>query len=241
MKKQHSVLMYMILLMIVVFCMAQNSVHAQEIVGGTCGENLTWTLDSEGTLTISGEGPMDNYTYTGNIDKIKTTTAPWFRDDLTVKKVVIGPGVTKLGHYAFAALRDLESVSLPEGEGVSLVINSYVFANCDALESIYLPESITKMGNGTFRNCSKLTTANIPASLTALGTYTFKNCVSLKDVDMGEWNYTVDSLYGLFYGCSSLEYIDLPDNLINIGYDMFNMCTSLKEIDLPAGIKYIGD
>ena len=233
-----------ILSLLLVLCLAVGmfpAASAAEAASGTCGENLTWTLDSEGTLTISGEGPMDNYTYTGNIDKIKTTTAPWFRDDLTVKKVVIGPGVTKLGHYAFAALRDLESVSLPEGEGVSLVINSYVFANCDALESIYLPESITKMGNGNFRNCSKLTTANIPASLTALGTYTFKNCVSLKDVDMGEWNYTVDSLYGLFYGCSSLEYIDLPDNLINIGYDMFNMCTSLKEIDLPAGIKYIGD
>ena len=146
-----------ILSLLLVLCLAVGmfpAASAAEAASGTCGENLTWTLDSEGTLTISGEGPMDNYTYTGNIDKIKTTTAPWFRDDLTVKKVVIGPGVTKLGHYAFAALRDLESVSLPEGEGVSLVINSYVFANCDALESIYLPESITKMGNGTFRNCS---------------------------------------------------------------------------------------
>ena len=28
---------------------------------GTCGSNLTWTLDSEGTLTISGEGEMDGY------------------------------------------------------------------------------------------------------------------------------------------------------------------------------------
>ena len=217
------------------------AVSAAGVTSGTCGENLTWTLDSEGTLTISGEGPMDNFEREGRGDNITGTTAPWFRDDLTVKQVVIGPGVTKLGHYAFAALRDLESVSLPEGEGVSLVINSYVFASCDALESIYLPESITKMGNGNFRNCGNLTTANLPASLTALGTYTFKNCVSLKNVDMGEWNYTVDSLYGLFYGCSSLESVDLPDNLVNIGYDMFNMCSSLKEIDLPVGIKYIGD
>ena len=217
------------------------AVSAAEVTSGTCGENLTWTLDSEGTLTISGEGPMDNFERKGQVDNITGTTAPWFRKDLTVKHVVVGPGVTNLGHYAFAALSDLERVSLPEGEGASLVINSYVFANCDALESIYLPESVTGMGTGNFNGCDSLTTANLPASLTTLGTYTFKNCVSLKNVEMGQWNYTVNSLYGLFYGCSSLESIDLPDDLINIGYDMFNMCTSLKEIDLPVGIKYIGD
>ena len=214
---------------------------AEIIASGTCGENLTWTLDSEGTLTVSGEGAMDNYDRKGQVDNITGTTAPWFRNDLTVKHVVVEPGVTKLGHYAFAALSDLESVSLPEGEGVSLVINSYVFANCDALETIYLPESVTGMGTGSFNGCDSLTTANLPASLTTLGTYTFKNCVSLKNVEMGQWDYTVNSLKGLFYGCSALETVDLPDGLINIGYDMFNMCASLKEIELPAGIKYIGD
>ena len=29
---------------------------------GTCGDNLTWTLDDDyGTLTISGNGDMDDY------------------------------------------------------------------------------------------------------------------------------------------------------------------------------------
>ena len=76
-----------ILSLLLVLCLAVGmfpAASAAEAASGTCGENLSWTLDSEGTLTISGEGPMDNYTYTGNIDKIKTTTAPWFRDDLTV-------------------------------------------------------------------------------------------------------------------------------------------------------------
>ena len=33
--------------------------HAGE--SGTCGEDLTWTLDDEGTLTISGTGEMTDY------------------------------------------------------------------------------------------------------------------------------------------------------------------------------------
>lgn len=28
---------------------------------GTCGKNLTWTLDDNGTLTISGTGDMKDY------------------------------------------------------------------------------------------------------------------------------------------------------------------------------------
>ena len=36
------------------------SLTASAAESGTCGENLTWTLDDEGTLTISGTGAMDN-------------------------------------------------------------------------------------------------------------------------------------------------------------------------------------
>lgn len=36
-------------------------VNAAEATSGTCGKNLTWTLDADGTLTISGTGAMYNY------------------------------------------------------------------------------------------------------------------------------------------------------------------------------------
>ena len=38
-------------------------------VSGTCGENVTWTLDAEGVLTISGSGDMYDY---------NTYSQPWF-------------------------------------------------------------------------------------------------------------------------------------------------------------------
>ncbi len=64
---------------------------------GTCGDNITWSLESDGTLTITGYGEMDNYLYPDN-------TAPWYdcRDD--IKKVVFkntGSGITKIGANAF--------------------------------------------------------------------------------------------------------------------------------------------
>ena len=56
---------------------------------GTCGENLTWTLDDAGTLTISGKGDMKNY--------YKDDPSPWSRfPSNSIKKVVIKLGKTDL-------------------------------------------------------------------------------------------------------------------------------------------------
>ena len=38
-----------------------SALGAEIVSSGTCGDNLTWTLDREGTLTISGEGRMSDY------------------------------------------------------------------------------------------------------------------------------------------------------------------------------------
>ena len=50
-------------------CM-MNVQAAESIATGECGENLTWTLDSAGTLTISGKGAMTNWSSSGAV--------PWY-------------------------------------------------------------------------------------------------------------------------------------------------------------------
>lgn len=55
-----------------IFSLLPVSAFADTTDSGTCGANLTWTLDSDGTLTISGTGEMEDY-YPSNND----TTAPW--------------------------------------------------------------------------------------------------------------------------------------------------------------------
>ena len=55
---------------------------ADIIDSGTCGDSVTWTLDSEGTLTISGTGDMDI-----------NSGAEWLVKPDAIKKVVIENGV----------------------------------------------------------------------------------------------------------------------------------------------------
>ena len=60
---------------------------------GTCGENLTWTLTYDGVLTISGTGEMTDYPNFADV--------PWNAYREKILSVVMEPGVTSVGGYAF--------------------------------------------------------------------------------------------------------------------------------------------
>ena len=89
---------------------------ADTVASGTCGDNLTWVLDSTGTLTISGTGDMANYSAAQSY--YSTGTAPWHDYDTErtfIKSVEIGSGVTSIGDYAFCGCEGLTSVISPDG------------------------------------------------------------------------------------------------------------------------------
>lgn len=75
---------------------------------GDCGENAYWKLEPDGTLTITGEGPMYDYNTTWNM------VPSWFNDEVRLKKVIISEGITSIGDYAFHYEENLASVSIPD-------------------------------------------------------------------------------------------------------------------------------
>ena len=86
-------------------------------MNGECGENVTYTLDDAGTLTISGSGKMDNY---------NQGDSPWNSKKNSIKKVVIKSGVTYIGRNAFYGLTNLLAVSMSEVKE----IGGSSFENC---------------------------------------------------------------------------------------------------------------
>ena len=83
----------MVLLMLVLVTLAVTPwVSASEALTGKCGDDLTWTMDGN-TLTISGTGPMYNYS--------EENPAPW-KSIRGLSKAIIEEGVTAIGDYAFA-------------------------------------------------------------------------------------------------------------------------------------------
>lgn len=238
--------------------------EAAIVDSGTCGENLTWTLDGEGTLRIAGEGAMEEYQWNGDV--------PWYQSRDKVKAVVIENGVTTIGNYSFYRYENMTSVTIP----VSVTtIGNFAFRYCGSLTSVVIPESVTNIGEGAFSDCDSLTSVTIPKSVIAIGYYAFNECTSLTDVsiaDMDAWcqidfggdgaNPTcyakniwlngnkivsvnvpegVTDLKYTFYGFKDLIRVTLPKSLTGIGEGTFSNCSSLNDITIPDGVTTIGD
>lgn len=115
------------------------------IASGECGDNLTWELDEEGVLTISGTGDMWDYSLSDVNDQIG-----WFGYKFDVNTVVMNPGITSIGSYAFCSF---------------------------AMTDISIPNSVTRINNSAFRRCYYLTSnVTIPESVTTIGEYAFYDC-----------------------------------------------------------------
>ena len=78
----------MALILVLTLVLSVGSVSAAEptiVDSGNCGangDNITWTLDDAGTLTISGEGEMGKFQYSGDY--------PWLNRMNEIKAVRIG-------------------------------------------------------------------------------------------------------------------------------------------------------
>ena len=196
---------------------------ADVVASGTCGaegngSNLTWTLDSEGVLTISGSGDMYNY---GSSD----FSAPWDGSRSRVKSVVIADGVTSIGEYAFFYCESLTSVTIPDSV---TSIGKYAFFCCTSLTSVTIPDSVTSIGRFAFSNCTSLTSVTIPDSVTSIGEYAFYYCKSLTSMTIPDSVTSISD--NTFDHCTSLTSVTIPDGVTSIGWRAFSNCTSLTDV-----------
>ncbi len=212
-----------------------------EATSGICGENLTWTLDSEGTLTISGEGEM----YGNRFDSIAEK----------IKSIIIEDGVTSIGYRAFSVCPALKSVTVGNTleiinmssfygcsnlESVTLgnsikTIGYEAFYGCSSLKTILIPESLTQIDGGAFYGCSSLESFSIPKNVTSIGNRTFVGCSSLKSITGHNDITSIGEL--AFTSCTMLEYFTIGDSIETIGIQAFHDTKSLKAINVSENNK----
>ena len=194
---------------------------------GTCGTNLSWVLDAEGVLTISGSGAMKNYS------NHTTYYSPWYEYREIIKSVIISGNVTSVGSFAFYNCSNLTSIALPAGLSS---IGQYAFYSCNNLVNINLPDSVKTIGNEAFRYCNSLISINIPEGVTTIGERTFLHCNSLTNIELP------DSLTNIgekaFEYCTSLKNIEIPAGVTDIDPSAFWYCSSLEQINVTTGNAY---
>ena len=185
------------------------------VASGTCGENAAWTLDSEGVLNITGDGPMaDN----------NTNQAPWEAYKYQIKQIVIGKGITYIGKFNFFWCNKLETVTFEEGSQLERIgwgafgysslpqiaipdsvtrLEGYAFYYCSNLSNVEISESscLTSLGECVFKADTKLTSLYIPDGMNNIGWGIFENAIANVTLSVAESSYaqTYAEKYGIAY------------------------------------------
>ena len=179
---------------------------------GRCGDYATWRFEkATGTLYIESTGKEDGVCHT---DPYYNGVQPWIGFADSLRRVVIGEGITHLGDHSF----------------------SYNYPN---LTEVILPKSISGLGNAAFLGCSGLTKCDFPAELCYFGGRTFQGTGLTKVVFPAEMEYPANIGGYCFADCPDLTYVKFPAEFDNTGDYLFANCPKLSQVDM-SGMTYCG-
>lgn len=230
------------LLLALVIVLAMLPTAALAVTSGTCGDNVTWTLNN-GVLTISGTGAIENFKgYDG---------APWYGRREEITSVVIGNGITEIGEFAFEETA-LTGVVIPDGV---TRIGSAAFQGCTKLTSVTIPQSVELIDeaafretpwikaqgglvvvNGTLLHCEwvdNVYEVTLPRSVTKIGPRAFIMRAELTAVNIPNGVTSIGE--EAFMGCYGLTGVTIPASVTEIGQGAFEDCTGLTGIQVEAG------
>ncbi len=136
-----------------------------------------------------------------------------FAKKTSLKKVVIGEYVTKIGKKAFE--------------------------NCKALQTVTFGENVKTIGESAFFQCVKLKTVKFGAALKTIDTQAFWGCTGLKKVTMKNSVTTIGDR--AFAECKNLTSVVWSTGLKEFGKGAFQFCSSLKEATLGSKVTAVGE
>ena len=238
------------------------------VASGQCGDSITWTLDNNGHMTLSGTGEI----WEGEVIEGRQQSL-WNGYADKVITLEIQEGITYI--RSFGDMDNLKHVEFPN---TLEVIGDYAFSGCSKLENFVLPNSLRGLGQEAFQSCSSITAVTIPDSVTYLSVYVFNYCENLKYLYIGgqEGGYAYSSYQpigsvpalekfevspnhpafstrdGVLYtkdGTCMIEYPDgkkdriyrVPEGTVEISGGAICDIEVLEEIILPEGLLILGD
>lgn len=213
---------------------------ADTVASGYCGsegdgKNLTWTLDSEGVLTISGLGKMKDY------ENDNKNRAPWYSSRKSLKKLVLKSGITSIGDYAFFDCSNLTGdLKIPSNVHS---IGENAFGYCSGFNgSLTIENGVVEIKKYAFYHCKGFTgSLKIPNSVTYIGVYAFYDCAGFTgDLIIGDGVTTIER--GAFSGCYRFKgTLKIGNSVTSIGEGAFTSCRGFTgSLIIPDSVTSIG-
>lgn len=168
-------------------------------------------------LTIpAGVNGLGSYFFVSKIGKFAFCGNPlWGRqkDGILpmdgVKKLIIPEGIEYVGQNCFDTSEDLEEVIIP----TTLRNLGYcMFQNCEKLKSVYIPmdSELTSIEDFVFMDCYALDSFYIPQSVQEIKQGPWRNCKSLEELGIADDNYNFHVYEGVLYNRDRTHLIQYP-------------------------------
>ncbi len=208
------------------------------VISGSINSDISYSLNHEThTLTISGEGAYNS---------------TLFKNNQSVKNLVIGEGITSIGESAFQYCSNLESVTFPADSLVS--IGKFAFSEC-GLKNLVIPDSVTDTGYLAFGSNLSLTYIKIGKKCKSVKEV-FSNCSAVKEfavddenerfkaVDGNLYSKSGDIIYYYAFGKNEKSFT-IPSGVVKIERGAFyvkeGFDVALSEIVIPDTVLTIGE
>jgi transglutaminase-like putative cysteine protease len=190
--------LFKIVFVLVIFLVSTinvNYIYAiDEIASGNCGNSITWSLNSSGTLTITGSGAMSG------------SACAWADYKDKIKEVEFNGNITSISDCAFECNTNIETIILPDSV---TSINRRAFAECTNLKNIVFPKNLVSIGTSAFYKCTSLESIDLSENIMYINSYAFAECTSLKSAtiraiytSIGDYDGTISNtakIYGYKY------------------------------------------
>ncbi|MCQ2069909.1 MAG: leucine-rich repeat domain-containing protein [archaeon] len=210
---------------------------------GKIGENATYTLWTDGSLDITGEGEL--FASIPRYDPYPISTF-WMGNNDRIQTVQFDEGITTVGGYLFAGCTNLKEIAFPS---TLIRLGNGSFYGCTSLESVTLPDNLTGLGTDCFNGCTALETVCIPASVISINGNVFAGCTNLTSIDVSDDNGTYSQVNGMLTNKSRTSILSCPAGLTEvtvpytvrtIASDTFKGCILLTDI-IVNGVGTIAD
>ena len=218
---------FVLLLTALLLALGVFAASAAEVAdSGQCGDDLTWTLTADGTLTITGSGAMWDYDLGGN--------TPWEERKGEITFIVFSGEITHIGDWAFRRCANVTAVYIPQS---ITSIGSGAFYDCTALAEVTGGVGVTQLVDGNaFSNAPCVRTDE--QGLQTVLTWVTDCAVDVQEIIIPEGTTIIAG--AAFYGCTELISVEIPDSVVFLGDHAFQACHSLESIVIPDKVISIG-
>lgn len=251
------------------FAESENGGEVTTVDSGYCGaddggENLRWTLDNNGVLTITGSGAMKDY------PRYENQRPDWYLNHKdSIRSVVLDNKITHIGDYAFDGCTSIKSVRYTDytgNAGVALpksvtTIGVHAFSDTGVTGTLKLPEHLTEIDSSAFYHCGKLNgELKLPDTVKEIGGFAFNRCgftgklklpASLENIGNDAFEFCsgltgkltfpskMNEINSSIFHETGITEVVIPSSIKTVRDGAFNSCMNLKKVYLPTEIPKI--